>query len=307
MTSSDRKQIRPGTAFQFLALICALTLISAAGPFPQEQSSPPDREKRLEAFLTDDTTAAFEILARNPDFLKVRSVQVKVYRSQRSRDPEVLAAAYRLCFQAPDLAGMAPMIDRRCNGAFIGSKPGPKRLMLELALQDPALKQDPRVIGLINSALHSDDEALAGLGKQLLEKHPELKSLPAVLEALPDSAAALPDYESFKAIVNPIFMATGSDERACVNCHKTRPVLFLPLAGPNEDEEPVIRQRYRSVLCVIDLENPEKSLILNKPTSPLPENPEGPSSPDHHTGGPRFNKGDATYNRILKWIQGADE
>ena len=306
MTSSNGKQIRRGTALQVLGLICGLTLISAGGLFSQEQPFQPDRQQQLEAFLTDDTAAAFDILTENPDFLQERSAQVKVYRSQRSRDPEVLAAAYRLCFQVPDLAAMAPMIDRRCNGAFIGSKPGPRRLMLELALQDPALKQDPRVIGLINSALHSDDEPLADLGKQLLEKHPELKSLPAVLEALPDTAAALPDYESFKAAVNPIFTATGSDERACVNCHKTRPVLFLPLAGPNEDEDPAIRQRYRSVLRVINLENPEESLILNKPTNPMPENGEL-STPEHHSGGPRFQKGDATYNRILGWIQGADE
>ncbi len=300
MTPPHGNQLRQ----RLLVLICTLTLISAAGAAPQEEASQAEREKQLEAFLADDTAGAFDILAGNPTLLSERSVQVKVYRSQRSRDPQVLAAAYRLCLQIPDLAATASMIDRRCNAAFTGSKADLKRLMLELVLQDPALKQDPRVVGLLNSALHSDDESLSDLAKELLAGHPELKSLPAIMEALPDASAGLPDYPSFKTAVNPIFVATGSDGRACVNCHKTRPILFLPLAKPNEDEEPVIRRRYRSVLLVIDLENPDESLILNKPTSPMPENPEGPVPPGYHTGGPRFEKGDETYNRILNWIRG---
>ena len=291
----------------FLPLAVGLMLISAVDLFGQEQFSKPDRDQQLEAFLKDDTVAAFEILAEHPDFLKERTVQVKVYRSQRSKDPEMFAAAYRLCFQVPDLAGMAPMIERRCNGAFIGSDPAPRRLMLELALEDADLKQDLRVVGLINSVLHSEDEPLRNLGRQMLESYPALGNLPAILEALPESAGTLPDYESFKATVNPVFTAMGPDERACINCHNSRPILFFPQLGPDEEEEPVIRQRYRSVLRVIDLENPEASLILNKPTNPAPENPKGPSSPAHHIGGPRFQKGDETYNRILRWITGSGE
>ena len=293
-------------AYSFLSLGLVVMLISEVGLFGQEQFPKPDRDQQLEAFLADETVAAFEILAENPDFLNERTVQVKVYRSQRSKNPEMLAAAYRLCFQVPDLAGMAPMIERRCNGAFIGSDPAPRRLMLELALEDADLKQDLRVIGLINSALHSEDEPLESLGRQMLQKYPALGNLPAILEALPESTKALPDYQSFKSTVNPIFTTMGPDERACINCHNSRPVLFFPQLGPDEEEEAVIRQRYRFVLRVIDLESPEESLILNKPTNPAPENPKGPSSPAHHIGGPRFQKGDQTYNRILAWIKGAE-
>ncbi len=300
-SAGDSQRIPAHPRSRILPLALALVLISA-GFSPQQQSQKPDRDLKIEAFLTTDTVEAFEILHENPDLLTERRVQIKVYRAQRSKDPQVLAAAYRLCLQVPGLAGMSPMIERRCNGAFIGSDPAPKRLMLELALEDPDLKQDLRVVGLINSALHSEDELLGGLGRRMLERYPELGSLPAILEALPDSAGALPDYESFKSTVNPIFTTTGSDERACVECHNSRPILFFPQLGPDEDEEPVIRQRYRSVLRVIDLENPETSLILNKPTNPVPENPKGPSSPAHHMGGPRFQKGDETYNRILEWI-----
>jgi len=122
---------------------------------------------------------------------------------------------------------------------------------------------------------------------------------------VPESTGVLPGYESFKSTVNPIFTAPGPDERACIHCHSSRPILFLPQPGPDEPEEPAIRQRYRSVLRVIDLKNPEESLILNKPTHPAPEDPKGPSSPAHHTGGPRFQRGDAAYTRILEWIKGS--
>ncbi len=102
-----------------LLLTLVLVLISPVGVFGQEQFSKPPRERQLEAFLADDTVAAFEILVENPDFLNERTVQVKIYRSQRSKDPAILAAAYRLCFQVPDLAGMAPMIERRCNALLL--------------------------------------------------------------------------------------------------------------------------------------------------------------------------------------------
>ena len=64
------------------------------------------------------------------------------------------------------------MIGRRCNGAFIGSDPVPRRLILELALEDADLKQDLRVVGLISSALHSEDEPLGNLGRQIVERYP---------------------------------------------------------------------------------------------------------------------------------------
>ncbi len=99
-------------------------MLISTGLFSQEQSPKPDRDQKLEAFLTTDSVEAFGILDEHPDFLKERSVQVKVYRSQRSKDPEVVAAAYRLCFQVPDLEGMAPMIERRCKRSLYRFRSG---------------------------------------------------------------------------------------------------------------------------------------------------------------------------------------
>ncbi len=290
-------------------ILLGLLMFAVGASFqePAEPAEPAEKgsEHSREAFLSSKGAEAFEILARNPDLIEERSVQVKIYRSQRSKDPQVLAAAYRLCFQMTGLEATAPMIHRRCNGAFIGSNPALQGLLLELALENPDLRKDLRVVGLISTALHSQDETLQKLGGKMVEEHPELEGQPAIREALGEANSGLPDYALFRETVNPIFSASGSDERACVNCHNSRPVLFLPMTAPGEDEEPVIRQRYRSVLRVLDLENLPASLILNKPTLPMAEDSGGSSSPDHHTGGVRFEQGDETYERILKWIQSA--
>lgn len=285
-------------------ILLVLLMITGSGAYFQEPTEEVLKQD-LEAFLSTKGVEAFDIVVRNPNLLKSRAAQVKVYRSQRSKAPEILAAAYRLCFEVPGLEATAPMIHRRCNGAFIGSKPAHQRLLLEAALENSDLRKDLRFVGLISTVLHSQDEGLQQLGKMMVERYPDLKAQPAIREALGEGTLGIPDYESFKKTVNPIFSSTGSDGRACVNCHNSRPVLFLPVAGPNEDDEPVTQQRYLSVLRVIDLENPAASLILNKPTHPMSEDPKGASRPDHHTGGVRFEKGDETYSQILGWIQSA--
>ena len=50
-------------AYSFLSLGLVVMLISAVGLFGQEQFPKPDRDQQLEAFLADETVAAFEILA----------------------------------------------------------------------------------------------------------------------------------------------------------------------------------------------------------------------------------------------------
>ncbi len=287
----------------FKAILVIVMLIGGGFYFqvPAENLSKND----LETFLNLDGPEAFDILIHNPDLLKQRSAQVKVYRSQRSKDPTILAAALRLCFQVPRLEIIAPMVHKRCNGAFIGKNPQQKQLLLKLVLEYPHLKKDLRVVGLIAMSLHSKDESLQHLGKTLVEKYPKLKENPAIREAVAETDSGLPNYQLFKNTVDPIFIASGSDGRACVNCHSKRPILFLPTAGPNDEKESIIRQRYLSVLRVVDLETPLDSLILNKPTNPVAEKPEETSNSNHHSGGPRFQKGDGTYQAILAWIQSA--
>ena len=117
----------------FKAILVIVMLIGGGFYFqvPAENLSKND----LETFLNLDGPEAFDILIHNPDLLKQRSAQVKVYRSQRSKDPTILAAALRLCFQVPRLEIIAPMVHKRCNGAFIGKNPQQKQLLLKLVLE----------------------------------------------------------------------------------------------------------------------------------------------------------------------------
>jgi hypothetical protein len=61
--------------------------------------------------------------------------------------------------------------------------------------------------------------------------------------------------------------------------------------------EDQLQARYRAALRVVDLEAPERSLILRKPTSPKGE------APFTHGGDVRFEPDSAPYQAILGWIK----
>ena len=134
-----------------------------------------------------------------------------------------------------------------------------------------------------------------------------MASNPAVVEALAtrqgQPSSRVPDFDTFRTEIAPILTAPGSDATACVECHKTRTILRLRPPEELADEEERLRQYYRSLLRVIDLNDPEKSLLLRKPTRPAPQTQPAPASLDTHTGGARFQEGDETYQAILRWIR----
>ncbi len=115
------------------------------------------------------------------------------------------------------------------------------------------------------------------------------------------------DYRFFVARVEPILAKQGPDGKACVLCHANH-VIFR-LRPPNEegvfvDEDS--RENYNYALRVVDISNPQHSLILAKPTSP----PESSNASDYyatHNGGQRWagNQSSTEYKTILEWIRGA--
>jgi hypothetical protein len=88
----------------------------------------------------------------------------------------------------------------------------------------------------------------------------------------------------------------GGDGRSCFSCHANQSVFNLrpPDASGNFPEE-VSRHNFRSMLRVIDLEQPENSLVLKKTTMEVP-----------HCGGKRWDGRDhPAYQAILLWLNGA--
>ncbi len=99
-----------------------------------------------------------------------------------------------------------------------------------------------------------------------------------------------PDESYFRGYVQPILEKRGKDGYACVQCHASH-AIFNGTLG--------------TALKVVDLENPEESLILKKPTSTAETEGITGSKATAHGGGVRFEKDSPEYNTILNWIRGA--
>jgi hypothetical protein len=98
------------------------------------------------------------------------------------------------------------------------------------------------------------------------------------------------DSTYFRAYVEPILTKRGRDGYACVHCHATH-TLF--------------NATFETALNVVDLGDPENSLILRKPTSSSESEGVLGSKILPHGGGVRWEKDSPEYKTILHWIQGA--
>ncbi|HEV8132782.1 MAG TPA: hypothetical protein VGQ81_16165 [Acidobacteriota bacterium] len=295
--------------FSLLFLLTALTLELEA-PFGVARivSAQADKDKVRDAFLADDAgPSAFLALASYPELFEDRDVRMKLFRSLTSKDLNIFKAAVELGMKAPQMT-KEPMLGRRFDLAFIGRDAQKKKAILDLAAANAQTK-DLRVVGLISEALADPDPALSEAAISLVRSDKSLQELPAIAEALSRRtdfserpSVKLPDYQVFKEKIEPLFVTTGSDQRACINCHETHPILKLLPIDSNQPAEDQMKTHYRSALRVIDLRNPEGSLLVIKPTNPSP--PEGTApSPNTHEGGARWEKGSPSYQAILQWIR----
>jgi HEAT repeat protein/prolyl-tRNA editing enzyme YbaK/EbsC (Cys-tRNA(Pro) deacylase) len=99
-----------------------------------------------------------------------------------------------------------------------------------------------------------------------------------------------PDESYFRGYVQPILEKRGKDGYACVQCHASHAIF---------------NGTWATALNVVNLENPEESLILKKPTSSAETEGVAGSKATAHGGGVRFEKDSPEYNTILNWIRGA--
>jgi hypothetical protein len=118
---------------------------------------------------------------------------------------------------------------------------------------------------------------------------PETKSPAIAKRPTGGPAAARPDDDYFRGYVEPILTTRGRDGYACVHCHATHTTFDGTLATAKR---------------VINLDDPEQSLILLKPTSDAETEGTLGAKKIPHGGGLRFEKGSAEYNTILNWIRG---
>ena len=276
-------------------------LLWAAG---QEDSAQVER-----SFLAAEAGAEdFRAVAAHPDLLDRRPVQMKVFRSLAAKDPEIFREAVALCLEAPRLESFA-MIRRRLSLAFRSQDAWKRKAILQLAQEESGRLQDLRFVSLLSEALRDPDPALAEIAFSLIRSRPELYDLPAIAESLiqhpgegPATDLTLPSLHFFRDRVLPLLKESGSDDKACFDCHKSHVIFRLEPAREGEGPED-LQRHYRSALRVIDLKRPERSLLLLKPTREKPPQGTWASGSDQHGGGVRWSRESAAYRTLLEWIR----
>ena len=244
--------------------------------------------------------ATIEALAARPERFGDPQVRVQIFRALEGPSVEVVAAAVDLVMRSPELAG-DPQLWKRFNAALSNDAPDRRKAILDRAAKRGPVN-DVRVIAVLVEALTGGSADLRSAALTIARAQPALQKNPAVAEALArigegGAAVELPSFDVFKARVQPVLETIGPDKKRCSSCHEAHSVLRLPPMEDSTAPDEVLRERYRTALRVVDLEAPERSLILRKPTSPKGE------APFTHGGDVRFEPGAPPYQAILEWIQ----
>ena len=119
--------------------------------------------------------------------------------------------------------------------------------------------------------------------------------------------SAVLDFRYFVSKIEPILATPGPDGKACVFCHASH--VIFKLAPPNADgvfSEQDSAENYKYAMRVVDITNPDKSLIVIKPTRPSDSAGNVGDYLATHNGGQRWhgNESSDQYRTIIEWIRG---
>ncbi|HTB96340.1 MAG TPA: HEAT repeat domain-containing protein [Terracidiphilus sp.] len=115
------------------------------------------------------------------------------------------------------------------------------------------------------------------------------------------------DFRYFVTKVEPILAAPGPDGKACAFCHASH--VIFKLEPPNSDgvfSDQDSKENYRYAMRVVNITEPDKSLLLIKPTRPTDSGGDVGNYLATHNGGQRWhgNVSSDQYRTILEWIRG---
>lgn len=321
------------------AQVAALEAIRTAGV---ELSGESHLRETVRKYLLGANTsvlgAALRAVEAFPELSQDPEVLVCVEKALVSDDLRVVEAAVELGLSVPQIGGhskIAPKLDR-----VLATKDSKTRRALVSTLgANRALLNDRRVISLLSEALVDSDTGVIGAAFGIVRQERALQTHPAILAALGElrtnpkvtseiryfangiyhgenpsdlsrARTSTPprtlDYAYFKDKIQPILQRPGRDGNACVQCHATHAIFKLNPPPPNgQYTEEQLRENYRSALKVVDVLEPEKSLILRKPTSTSESEGVIDSARISHGGGLRWGTDSDEYRTILEWINGA--
>jgi HEAT repeat protein len=115
------------------------------------------------------------------------------------------------------------------------------------------------------------------------------------------------DFRYFATKVEPILATPGRDGKACVFCHASH--VIFKLEPPNAEgvfSDQDSEENYKYAMRVVNIAEPDKSLILVKPTRPFDSAGNVGDYLATHNGGQRWhgNESSEQYRTILEWIRG---
>jgi hypothetical protein len=156
---------------------------------------------------------------------------------------------------------------------------------------------------------------LAAMNRLQTSTNPRLKLIAASVlkgknlgDALNDvQPGSVLDFRTFVTRIEPILAKPGPDGKACVNCHASH--VIFKLQPPNAEgtfSDQDSEDNYKYAMRVVDINEPDKSLMLIKPTRPTDSAGDVGDYLATHNGGQRWhgNQSSDEYRTILDWIRG---
>jgi len=259
----------------------------------------PQSAPAVKSAFADLNTSALGILmeeASNPQFLKRR---LGVAGGAVSQDQDYLnrhAAALKIKKPLE-----YPIVVDTVLASLLNSDANVSAAALDTLREVKDVEKRPDFRAAMNTLQNSSNPRLKLIAASVLQG----KDLS---EALRDvQPGSVLDFRYFVTRVEPILATPGPDGKACVFCHASH--VIFKLEPPNAEgkfSDQDSKENYKYAMRVVDITNPDRSLILVKPTRPTDSAGNVGDYLATHNGGQRWqgNESSDQYRTILEWIRG---
>ncbi len=308
-------------------------VLTASAAFPELVNNPAVQKQMLDAIKDSDRDvqrAAIQIALNRLEDPRESALSTEIFgqfgSSQRSvlieevNDPKFLrrrggisggalsqdngayANAKKTANPSVKLLG-EPMVLNAVLASLTDPEANVRAAALDLLRKSPGIEERPEFRAALEGMRNDPNVRLKLIAKNVLSG----KKLGDALEDVKPGSVL--DFNFFVSKVEPILATTGADGKACVMCHASHVIFRLqpPNAegqfSPQDSEE-----NYKYAMRVVDINDPEHSLILIKPTRPTDSAGNVADYLATHNGGQRWpgNESSWQYATILQWIRGAN-
>jgi len=303
-------------------------VLTAAASFPELMQEPRLRGQALDAFLDpnpDIQRAGIQIaLSRFLDDSALEPVIADAFdhlaSSQRAilieevNDPKFMRRglgvsggavsqdrAYSSGYKEPDFLEK-PVVFQAVIHSLSDHDANVRAAALDLLRKVKGIEQNPQFRAALERLRDDPNQRLQLIATRILEGK---KLEEALSDVQPGSVL---DFDFFVSKVEPILAAAGADGKACVMCHASH--VIFKLRPPNTEGQFSSQDseaNYRYAMRVVDIRNPNHSLMLIKPTRPTDAAGNVDDYLATHNGGQRWHGDESSwqYKTILEWIRGA--